>query len=730
MSTNKINPEVNSKNTNDDYYSALIKQKEFEIQQLQSKVDHLQSEKDSILRSVSFKLGQMMTAPVRLLISLFKNSKKKAHNPIKASCDTAIFSNGFIEISGWALSDSLIEKVLIFIHEERITHARLGLFRKDVLAAIPNNPESEFSGFVAHFKHPSLPSRIKLEIHDSEGNIVCLEKVVLPATDNMQFDEQYQILLQQQEPIRQQLLNELLNKKFEYQPIITVLILIEEQNNDRINSCIKSVIKQDYKNWQLCLICNKSDNKGLNDLFAKWQQQDNRIISYHSNINATVEKSTGDYIAFLPASNEFNHGAFLQIVNELNQNETDVIYFDEDIIDADGKRCNPHFKPDFNLDALLSWNYLGACGLINRKAGEAVGWFSENINQVNIYELYLKLADKNFAFNHIPQVLSHNTNVDNAINSDKQTLYNHLMRTDPDAELIDGFFNNCFRVKRKILQQNHVSIIVPFKDQVDLLKTCVESLLKKTDYSNFSLLLINNQSEEKPTLDYCNQLVEQHKNIELYDFNEPFNFARLNNWAVKKTSSEYVLLLNNDTEVINPDWLCAMVEHIQRPEVAAVGAKLLFPDNTIQHAGVVVSPEGAVHNNRFLADEAYGYFNRTNYIQNVSACTAACLLLKKSVFLQVGGFDETKFAIAYNDVDLCLKIRQAGYLITYTPYAKLYHYESQSRGQDNSPEKLSRFTKELKNYQQKWAEIYKNGDPYLNPNLARAAEKITLNIEQ
>jgi len=295
--------------------------------------------------------------------------------------------------------------------------------------------------------------------------------------------------------------------------------------------------------------------------------------------------------------------------------------------------------------------------------------------------------------------------------------------------VIDGLFPNSYRVKRHIDPSELVSIIIPFKDKVSLLMVCINGLIHNTDYKNFEILLINNNSIESETMSYCHKLVKSHKNITLYDFNEPFNFSKLNNFAVSKSNGTSVLFLNNDIEVINNDWLSEMVSHIQRPEVAAVGAKLLYPDNTIQHAGLVVNQDCALHINKGLLDQEVGYFERANHTQNISACTAACLLVKKSVFLEIGGFDSDLFPIAYNDVDLCLKIRQQGYLITYTPYAKLYHYESQSRGLDTEPKKLARFTKEIQNYQDKWGETYKNGDPYLNPNLAQASEQISLNIK-
>ena len=742
---------MNSKQTNhnsDDtsqkrsYYSAVMKQNEKTIQDLHLQVDTLMAEKTSILNSFSFKLGHLLTFPFRTLLQIFKPSKKKAHNPIKATCDTASFTSGFLEVTGWAISNSSIEKVAIYIEDSFVANARLGMFRKDVLKAFPDNEDSEYSGFVIHFKQSVMPNAVKIEVYDTNDNCVQLEKIVLPATNNLQFNDQYQIMLHQQESNIKKQLDRLLNTEFSYKPLITIVLTADNTPIDRLNSCIKSVVEQHYSHWQLCICHRETNNQSIIDCLKIWQKKDQRIHALFAQskqltaaiLNKAIEKSCGEYIAILPATDELRNDALLQTIEVLNRDKSiDLIYCDDDTRNKNGRYCNPHFKSDFNLDALLSWNYIGRFAIINKKAGDAVGWFGDNNVNCNNYDLYLKLISENSNIHHIAQVLHHKcSSGDSGMfceELDKRAIQNYLTNKNVNAEILNGLFKGSFRIKRKINAQNHVSIIIPFKDQVELLQMCVQSLLTQTDYKNFSILLINNQSENADTLAYCHHIINENDRISLYDFDELFNYARINNWAIKKAKSEYILLLNNDIKVIDSGWLSAMVEHIQRPAVAAVGAKLLFSDNTIQHAGVVVSTEGAVHNNRFLADGANGYFNRANYIQNVSACTAACLLLKKSVFLQVGGFDEKRFAIAYNDVDLCLKIRQAGYLITYTPYAKLYHYESQSRGQDLSPEKLARFTQELQSYQQKWAEIYKNGDPYLNPNLAQASEKITLNLD-
>jgi GT2 family glycosyltransferase len=254
--------------------------------------------------------------------------------------------------------------------------------------------------------------------------------------------------------------------------------------------------------------------------------------------------------------------------------------------------------------------------------------------------------------------------------------------------------------------------------------------LSKTEYSNFEILLISNNSEEAETFEYLEDAAEKVPQLRYFEHNVPFNFSEINNWAVQHARGEYILLLNNDIEVINKGWLTAMVEHIQRPEVGAVGAKLLYPDHTIQHGGVIMKVNGvAAHAHRNLHDKSAGYFFRAGVIQNLSACTAACLLLRKSVYEEVGGMDAENLKVAFNDIDLCMKIREKGYLIVYTPYAKLYHFESKSRGSDTTPDKIDRFRAEIFFFQEKWEKFLEKGDPYYNPNLSLKSEDFSLNIE-
>ena len=272
-----------------------------------------------------------------------------------------------------------------------------------------------------------------------------------------------------------------------------------------------------------------------------------------------------------------------------------------------------------------------------------------------------------------------------------------------------------------------MSIIIPFKDKSEFLKKCVNSILKRTEYEEYEIVLIDNQSEKEETFKYLDK-IKENSGFRVLDFNKPFNFSAINNYAISKIDSEYLILMNNDIEVISPDWIESMLEFAQRKDVGAVGALLYYPNNTVQHAGIILGIKGiAGHSHLGVNKDSMGYFGRLKTIQNLSAVTAACLMTKKTIYNEVGGFDEN-YSHAFNDVDFCLKIRERGYMIVYTPYAELYHHESLSRGYEDTQEKQERFKEEIEYFKEKWSEILANGDPYYSPNLTLDREDFSIRI--
>jgi GT2 family glycosyltransferase len=308
----------------------------------------------------------------------------------------------------------------------------------------------------------------------------------------------------------------------------------------------------------------------------------------------------------------------------------------------------------------------------------------------------------------------------------RRALSDYAQRNGIEAELLDGPGLGVYRFKHKLITNEKVSIIIPFKDQPAYLKKCVQSILAKTAYPNIEVLLVSNNSTQKKTFKCIEQLKQHDSRIKVLEYNVPFNFSGINNWAVQQSSGEYILLLNNDVEAISEQWLEAMLEHIQQNRVGVVGAKLLYPDKTIQHAGVIIGIRGiAGHSHRFCPDTGIGYYYRPVVIQDLSAVTGACLLTRRSLWDKVGGLNEKNLKIAFNDIDYCLKIRKLGYDVVYTPYAKLLHYESKSRGLEDTPEKRKRFQEESKYLKQTW-QTHQIPDPFYNVNLSLSVENFKL----
>ncbi|MBD3244420.1 MAG: glycosyltransferase [Candidatus Moranbacteria bacterium] len=542
-------------------------------------------------------------------------------------------------------------------------------------------------------------------------------------------------------------------KKLKTKPKFSIIIPIYNVENRFLFYCLRSVFNQYYKNWQLCIYDDGSKNKAKYFLkilallsFGKIKVKlgkTNQGIAKAS--NQAIKMATGDFIVLLDNDDMLSPNALYEVAKTINKNpKAKFIYSDEDKVDENNFRYNPYFKPDWSIDLFLSSMYTCHLAIFSKKIIDQIKGFREGFEGSQDYDLVLRFIDKINQKNilHIPKILYHWRAVEKsstahsiesksyAIASAKKALQEYAKRNKIKAKVLDGPAPSFYRFKRKILEKKLVSIIIPFKDEVEILKSCINSIKKKTDYPNYEIILINNNSQEKQTFDYLKKIKDKSK-IKIINYNKKFNYSKINNFASQKAKGEYLLFLNNDMEVINKKWLTNMVEHIQRKQVGAVGAKLLYPNNTIQHAGVIIGIGGvAGHAHKTLKKDQYGYFCRACLIQNFSACTAACLMVKKDVFEQVKGFEE-KLRVAFNDVDLCLKIRKKGYLIVYTPYAKLYHYESLSRGNDamsKDKKRRKEMQKEIEFMQKKWKKTLKK-DPYYNPNLSNKYENFRIKLK-
>jgi GT2 family glycosyltransferase len=655
-----------------------------------------------------------------------------------------------IDIHGWTLAREGISKMEVYLDDQYLGTIHQGVDRPDVLETFPLFDNNLRPGFHFTKKIKKQGDLIRLIVFDKKKNREVLWRELTKNGTLPNINQQYQVFLEKQND-REIDLREIEKTidSFEYSPLISVVTPVYNVPPIYLEKCVQSLLGQWYPNWELCLYDDASTSTQTIHCLEEWGKKDQRIKvrfgSENQHIsgasNEAINMAQGDFIGLLDNDDELTPDALFEVIKVLNKNpRLDFIYSDEDKLETDGTRSEPHFKPDYSPDLLLSTNYICHFSVIRKSLGDAIGWFRKGYEGSQDYDLFLRITEQKPLIHHIPKVLYHWRKIpgSTAARYDEKSfadqaalasLSDYVERNKLDARVEKGLFPGSFRIKRNILLPELVSIIIPFKDKPELLNTCVNSILSKTEYPEYEILLVNNNSEEPATLNLISQLCQAHSNIHHLSFEGPFNFSKINNWAVRQSKGKHVLLLNNDTEAIQNGWLTAMMEHIQRPEVGAVGAKLLYPDKTVQHAGVILKINGvAAHSHKHYPSESPGYFSRLNMIQNLSACTAACLLITKDVYKEVGGMDEENLKIAFNDVDLCIKIRQKGYLIVYTPFAELFHHESKSRGMDTVPEKRKRFEQEIKFFQTKWRNILEQGDPYYNPNLTLTAEDFSLDV--
>ncbi len=520
---------------------------------------------------------------------------------------------------------------------------------------------------------------------------------------------------------------------FSYQPVISVLTPTFNTDPAILRRCIQSVQAQVYPTWQLCICDDGSSSDATRQVIAESARQDSRInaqfLSKNQGIaqatNTALRRASGDFIALLDHDDELSPDALYENVLLLQDNRrADVIYSDEDKIDVEGHYCEPFFKPDWSPELLLSYMYTCHCSLYRRELVNQIGGFRPGFEGAQDYDLMLRVAERSDRIFHIPKVLYHwrksaaSTAADPGARSCStgaglRALREHIERVGLDAEVTATDRPNNYRVRPSIRGNPLVSIIIPHKGHAAMLDKCIQSIQARTAYRNYEVIIADNGGFDLETMKSLSSLPHR-----IVAFHEPFNFSKMNNLAARECKGDYLLLLNNDTEVIAPAWLTAMLGYAQLPGIGAVGAKLYYPHDSIQHAGVVLGMRGIAGHwlYRFPRDSR-GYFNSLHTVRNFSAVTAACVLIRRDVFESVSGFDE-ELAVSYNDVDLCLRIRQAGYRIVWVPEAELYHCEFATRTQVLDP-------KEVEYMQKKWGEILRN-DPYYNPNLTLESGALAL----
>jgi GT2 family glycosyltransferase len=523
-------------------------------------------------------------------------------------------------------------------------------------------------------------------------------------------------------------------KELQCRPVISLVLLIESPDPVALRRAVDSVCAQLYENWQLRIAGNSLKRPDIRALLDSYAEVDARIKVIADDVsgligagNAGLAHATGDFIGFIGQGDQLAPQALYMIAEEINSHpEASLIYTDEDMIDDRCQRSSPQFKTDWNLDLFLSQNFFGHLTLYRRDLIDPAG-FRAGFEGCEEYDLSLRAIEQAApaTIRHVPYVLVHrkaltaNAAIEPvaSVNA-RRAIQDHLDRLGTSATVEASRSGNYYRVRRMLPKSPpRVSIIIPIRDRVELLQGVIESILKKTDYPDYEIVVVDNQSSDPSTLSYLSYLIE-HPHIRVLRFDHAYSHSAINNFAAKQCQSPVLAFLNNDLLVINGDWLTEMVSQAVRSEVGAVGAMLYYPDDVIQHAGILVGFGGvAVNCYSGLKRGSQGYFDRAELLQNYSAVTAACLLTRATVFAEAGGFNEADLPLTFNDVDYCLRLRERGYLVTWTPYAELYHLESVSRGDDMSPSKIDQFRKAQAYMAKRWANVL-SSDPYYNPNLS------------
>ncbi len=534
----------------------------------------------------------------------------------------------------------------------------------------------------------------------------------------------------------QEVLDELKKTRFPREPLISILVPLYNTPKQYLKEMIESVTRQTYPNWELCF-ADGSDREHayVGQVVQEYASKDGRIKykvleenkGISENTNRCIEMAIGEFVGLLDHDDILHPAALYQYVKAINEQNADFMYCDEDTFsDSPENAYLPHFKPDFAIDNLRANNYICHFSVFSRALLDEVGWFRSEYDGSQDFDLVLRLAEKAKVIVHIPEVLyywrAHQGSVAlrpeqklYAYAAAKRAIESHLEREGISAEVENSQTLGIYKIQYELEERPLISIIIPNKD-LQYLEKCICSIETLSTYKNYEIIVVENNSSQSKTFRYYEKLPEMFDNVKVvYSGCKGFNYSKINNEGAKHANGKYLLFLNNDMEVITPDWMEQMLMYAQREDVGAVGAKLYYEDGSIQHAGVCLGLGGVgAHVHAGINGFFYGYMGRLLYAQDFSAVTAACLLMKTSIFNQISGFDE-RFAVEYNDVDLCMRIRKAGYLVVFTPYAELYHYESKTRGRYVDSNKDERHQKETKLFYETWGENVK--DPYYNPNL-------------
>lgn len=720
------------------------------------------------IKSIEF--YSVLNGKERSCLKLKGDNLSRLKDEVQGYVERKMYEDGIVKIIGWALAGDEVQFELYAEGEKLDISVERG-FRRDVHAAFPEIGDDVNPGYTLTAK---LPKWKKLELIIRSGDAKTVERINDPDKNEIRnpfvktvrwmkayglkvtwrrivaeltgkgfslngdltkvnYDDwrkKYEITDEDIEAMKQ--------VSFDYNPKLSIVIPLYDTKIAFLRELLDSFENQIYTNWELCLADGTGEGSPLEAVIREYMDNDDRIKyeiladnkGISENTNAAIKMATGEYIVLSDHDDIVPVHALFECVKALNEDKTiDVIYSDEDKVDMDGKKFfDPHFKSDFNIDLLCSMNYICHLFVVKKSLVDEVGMLRSEFDGAQDHDFILRCCEKAENIKHIPKILYHwRCHMDStaanpeskmyAFEAGRKAVQEHYNRIGVPAKVEHGQFYGMYKTVYEWEEQPLISIIIPTKDHIDDLQKCINSIEEKSSYRNFELVIVENNSTEQETFDYYKS-IEGRDNVQVLYYKGDFNFSKINNFGVEHAKGDYILLLNNDTEIINPDCLKEMLGYCMREDVGIVGARLYYPDNTIQHAGVVLG-FGGMAGHTFIGCSRYdnGYFSRIICAQDYSAVTAACMMTKKSIYEEVGGLTE-EFKVAFNDIDFCMKVRDKGYLIVYNPAVELYHYESKSRGLEDTDEKVERFNSEVNRFLERWDKQLKAGDPYYNVNLS------------
>lgn len=684
--------------------------------------------------------------------------------------DSIFVKNGKIFATGWAVSSVAENEIEITVTDEKKTPVDAIVTwaaRPDVGLAKYGDPKAGHVGIfleipfhgqhlvTVYFKEKNAQGNVISEqslplnpaliaarkfLKESKAQYVSTKKSLIWLKKKLTGNEyaDYDTWLRIMRVSRQELFEQR-KTKFSYAPKFSVVVPLYHTPAKFLKDLVRSMMYQSYANWELCLVNASPEDVHLTSLLENWAMRDKRIrvirleknLGIAQNTNAGIAASTGEFIAFLDHDDFLEPDALFCYADALNKDKTiDVFYSDEDKTDEYAAHYfYPHFKSDFNIDLLHANNYMCHFLAVRKSLVDTVGGLNEKFDGAQDYDFVLRLTEHTKKIYHCPRILYHwrcsnqstaanQGNKMYAIHAGKAALNAHYKRLGWNARAQEGAVDGWYQTKFTLKEEPLVSILIPNKDHTDDLDVCLNSFFERADYQNYEFIIIENNSVLPETFAYYEKIEKEHDNVKVVYWEAGFNYSAINNFGFKFAKGDYIMLLNNDVELITPDIFQSMLGFCMRPEVGIVGAKLLYNDHTVQHAGVLVGAGGlADHVFKGIHEDDPDYMGRAISSQDVSAVTAACLLVKRSVYEEVGGLED-EFQVAFNDVDFCLKVRKAGYLIVYDADVKLFHYESKSRGMEDTTERFIRFGNEMMLLNSKWDILSTFVDPYYNPNLS------------